>query len=616
MKKYNFHSPFYKETTIRLYDYYCHNIINKISSFSENETKNKINLILEKIKGKRFSNILVYGQVQSGKTMFFTTLIFSLIDKYINPSIVILCDNNSKLMDQTYSRIQNDINKISSTKDIALYKFEEYKNLITEEQATKSIPRIYFCLKQKDHLDNLKRIFTKSEFNKNLVIIDDESDVASVSCEKGTINKSITTMIDTAINKGWIVNYFPITATPYDNCSVDFNTKLKPNIIIALNSDAGYFGLQKFHSILNNPESNNIINISNNDISLNDCISDFSANILCQYKNKKHLTLLINNEIVNEKQNELCDYIKKKLKNEEIIVSPLNATGKSKIFGEYLSIDDNNIYNSQIIVGCNKVSRGVTFKNLDYMFLDGSNNISISTLLQRARWFGYRKNIDNLKIYLPEIYQNYFIEIADLAMLQNHILKNKIILNPYAYNILRHNFRNFKNLIYSNYQIKDNNKFKIMWYDDAWKEYDNDFKKIINILKEYPCEKINNNLVFKFKNINAFGNNIDIITKIINDKSSYIINDKNKSIIIRCIDCNKNYKFKSNIRKILKFDNKECISVHNYNDEYNDKFFNSIVIDLIKFKSWKIKNNNKNIKNNYNYKIIVQDLSLIDKYLY
>lgn len=615
MRKYNFHSPFYKETTNQLYGEYCKKIIYKISPFSEKETKNKIDLIIENIENEQFSNILIYGQIQSGKTMFFTTLIFALIDKYKNPSIVILCDNNLKLMQQTYSRIYNDIQKISSINNIAIYKFNDYKNFIREEEAWSSIPRIYFCLKQKDHLENLNRIFLNTDSKKHLVIIDDESDVASVSCENGYINKILIQIIDNALARQCIVNYFPITATPYDNCTVDFNTKLKPKKIIAIEASSTYFGLKKFHDLLNNKISGNIVNIDKNynSSSLDQCIFDFNNNVIKKSQNGKNLTLLINNEVINYEQNKLCDDIAKKLNNNDIIISPLNATEKSKSLEENLSIDDNKIYNSQIIVGCNKVSRGVTFKNLDYMFLDGNSKINISTLLQRARWFGYRNNLDNLKIYLPEIYQDYFIKISDLVQLQNYVIKNKITISPKTYNSIFYNFKNFGNLIYSNYKlINNNNKHKIIWYDDLWKEYgDTDFNDIISILKQYNYYVINNNLIFKFKNIDELGSNKNFIKEIINNKSSYILNNK-KSLVFRFIDCNKNFEFKPNFRKILKYNNKKYISVHNYNNEYDDEYFNSIVVDFVKFGAWELKNNKKIIKSYYNYKVIVKDTSLIE----
>lgn len=616
MRKYNFHSPFYKETTNQLYGEYCKKIIYKISPFSEKETKNKIDLIIENIENEQFSNILIYGQIQSGKTMFFTTLIFALIDKYKNPSIVILCDNNLKLMQQTYSRIYNDIQKISSINNIAIYKFNDYKNFIWEEEACSSIPRIYFCLKQKDHLENLNRIFLNTDSKKHLVIIDDESDVASVSCENGYINKILIQIIDNALARQCIVNYFPITATPYDNCTVDFNTKLKPKKIIAIEASSTYFGLKKFHDLLNNKISGNIVNIDKNynSSSLDQCIFDFNNNVIKKSQNGKNLTLLINNEVINYEQNKLCDDIAKKLNNNnDIIISPLNATEKSKSLEENLSIDDNKIYNSQIIVGCNKVSRGVTFKNLDYMFLDGNSKINISTLLQRARWFGYRNNLDNLKIYLPEIYQDYFIKISDLVQLQNYVIKNKITISPKTYNSIFYNFKNFGNLIYSNYKlINNNNKHKIIWYDDLWKEYgDTDFNDIISILKQYNYYVINNNLIFKFKNIDELGCNKNFIKEIINNKSSYILNNK-KSLVFRFIDCNKNFEFKPNFRKILKYNNKKYISVHNYNNEYDDEYFNSIVVDFVKFGAWELKNNKKIIKSYYNYKVIVKDTSLIE----
>lgn len=56
---------------------------------------------------------------------------------------------------------------------------------------------------------------------------------------------------------------------------------------------------------------------------------------------------------------------------------------------------NNTIFKSglSIIIGGDLLSRGITFKNLiTELFIYDSSSCAADTLLQRCRWFGYRKN--------------------------------------------------------------------------------------------------------------------------------------------------------------------------------------------------------------------------------
>lgn len=625
MKIYNLHSPFFKDK--KIFHKFKDKKIISIKEESLNKISNKIDYIFNLINNQKLTKIILYGQVQSGKTLFFTSLLFKFIDKFKDTIFLILSDNNKKLLDQTYQRLNDEIKSINQ--DYKLYKFDDFKNFIHEEKVVKNEPRFYFCLKQKDHLNCFADLIKNTSKINKIVIIDDESDVASVSLEDKAIKKGIEDIINISIQKNAITNYFPITATPFNNCSVKDNN-LKPDEIIPLIDNEEYFGLHKFYKLINSEQINNIVCIDASKYDLDKLILDFISDVQNSFEYK---TLLINKEYENIHQDELTNEIKEiinkknNLGEDKIIVAPLNSSEQFKNEQNEFYLDDNNIYKSQIIIGCNKVSRGVTFKHLDYVYLLGPQKISASTLLQRARWFGYRKNIDKLIIYLPENYIDYYIYIADLVALQFYILNNKEKLSADEFNEIFANIEFPKDLEYSKFLDLNISKIsKQMWFDDNWYDHDvlkfSEISKLLELMKSHNSKIINNNLVFEFENYNqllkVIGNDkIDKINKRLSDliQFTFFKVPKDKKIIIRFIDFDLNTKeFKVNFRKQInktnfKSSNLNKISVHGYNDEYNNYFFNDIVIDLLAFQSWKYVNSDKKdkiINNNINYKVLIK----------
>lgn len=89
---------------------------------------------------------------------------------------------------------------------------------------------------------------------------------------------------------------------------------------------------------------------------------------------------------------------------------------------EATRISDGTIKNKHVIyIGSDLLSRGVTINNLIVTFITrdaiGKNNAD--TILQRARWFGYReKFLDNMKIYTTQkIARDYF----DIWIMENNL---------------------------------------------------------------------------------------------------------------------------------------------------------------------------------------------------
>ena len=91
--------------------------------------------------------------------------------------------------------------------------------------------------------------------------------------------------------------------------------------------------------------------------------------------------------------------------------------------GQVILADEDNFYESKknglnIIVGGSLVSRGFTFNNLlvEIILNSPEQKIPADTLLQRARWFGYRRASNRYKymkiIMSPHIYNSFAEFIA------------------------------------------------------------------------------------------------------------------------------------------------------------------------------------------------------------
>lgn len=643
MIKINAHSPFSKKSSF--FDDFTKTHI-EIDKNSFNLIENKINWIFNLINEEdNFSNILIYGQVQSGKTLFFTSLIVKFIEKYNNPIIIILSNNNTKLLEQTFNRVKKEFNQLN--KFYNMYNYTHYKNM--QKMENSNDPQFFFCLKNTYHLEQIIRILKINIEPLNIIIIDDESDIASISNDK----KAIAELMDKLLSLSNVhkIRFFPITATPFDNISINDNQISKPKFVIGLDINDSYYGIKKFVSQINDYNFNNIklSSTQNNETFKNNCLFNAVVNFLGKISTSKdHKPLmLINSEHQIDEQETLCKWIENIIKNNDndwtisddlrnylnenkkYILGTINNSIDSIKNENKFTLDEYDNSFSQIVIGHNKVSRGVTFKGLSCTYMFGNPNITISTLLQQARWFGYRKNINDIEIYLPEYFIDYYIVIEGLVNYQFYQLKNNKYMSSNQLNELINNFILPINLEYSRFYKCSNNNKKI-WNNNQLDSYTNINDYDLDLLSKslenkFPWYIENNNKVYSLGSLSNLLKNInnDEKVKLINfltNKTSFYFNKSNdneiinknleKNIFIRFINFNENdnklipYKRKI-LNKHLFFDNSDRISIHGYNDEYNDKYFNSILIDIVSFKTWKYQGDKKT-KQDFLTKIILR----------
>lgn len=220
---------------------------------------------------------LVFGFVQSGKTLNYTSVVNSAMDAGYN-MIVILSGATNILRFQTQERIQLDLIGFDSGKDIGVGLVDNDPtkrpiSLTTKEQdfdkkiaaqnmagaslETVTVPVIAVIKKNVNALKNLNSWLNSQnstgKLNKSILLIDDESDYASVNTRKEEDPTAINMRIREMLNHFNVSSYCAITATPFanvlidvDNHNVDLGSDLFPKSFIwTLNKPSTYMGVNE-----------------------------------------------------------------------------------------------------------------------------------------------------------------------------------------------------------------------------------------------------------------------------------------------------------------------------------------------------------------------------------
>lgn len=461
---------------------------------------------------------LIIGDVQSGKTANYSGLICKAADVGYKV-IVLLTGTIEKLRSQTQKRIDEaftgrdsdamlkqktdyigvgkydkTLNAISFTSKSNDFKYKQAASLGMSLDSTND-PIIFIIKKNPKSLRNLIDWFrtnnNNQKINKSLLMIDDESDNASINTnpedrDPTKTNGLIVEMLG-LFNKA---SYVGFTATPFANIFIDpdtdedmKNANLFPrDYIYALNAPSNYIGARnifpdnaKYNFMLKKIYDGEIYFPLNhtkeavfNELapSLCDAINTFLiANVIRDLRgdDKTHRSMIVNISRFVNCQSQIYDLIynyvnkiknsvrlysklelKEALKNEDIL--KLKETFE-KEYGK-IGLDWNlimpqlytsiatiqvNIVNQRnigtlnyeeneenglrtIAVGGLSLSRGLTLEGLMVSYFY-RNSKMYDTLMQMGRWFGYRKNYDDLcRIWMSEEnidWYNYISEATD-----------------------------------------------------------------------------------------------------------------------------------------------------------------------------------------------------------
>jgi hypothetical protein len=215
------------------------------------------------------SNIgLVFGYVQSGKTMSFTTLTALAKDNGYR-IIIVIAGISTNLVAQSYTRLERDLQidsrsdlqwlslrnprrNDSTTREQIAGVISEYRDETFPEEDLKTI--LITVMKQRNHLPNLTELLSSLDLRGiPTLIIDDEGDQHSLNTkerrnartgvnETSAIHRRILELRG-ALPHHTFIQY---TATPQALLFIDIYNSLSPNFIQLLTPGTGYAGGSTF----------------------------------------------------------------------------------------------------------------------------------------------------------------------------------------------------------------------------------------------------------------------------------------------------------------------------------------------------------------------------------
>jgi len=220
---------------------------------------------------------MVVGHVQSGKTGNYSALVCKAADAGYKFIVVISGDKNN-LRNQTQERlnesfigqtkgVQVGAGKGNTSKELLPYSLTTIERDFNKQDADKlaqglnfdnvSVPILLVIKKNTSTLNNvidwLQKQYVNKVFNHAMLVIDDESDYASINTKENedptAINKKLRTLLG-LFHKSAYVAY---TATPYANIFIDHQVEtadlgrdlFPKDFIYALDAPTNYFGARR-----------------------------------------------------------------------------------------------------------------------------------------------------------------------------------------------------------------------------------------------------------------------------------------------------------------------------------------------------------------------------------
>lgn len=376
-------------------------------------------------------SFLLYGDVQSGKTNNLIYIIVNLFDAQKIDLVIYLTGIENDLLTQNQERFFNKFEEINEN-DFIVIQNKKLNPIEIEHDLKKGKKIIISSLKTNHRLKQIRELINKLSQKINILILDDEADQASLS------EKSLNIAKDYITKKN--IKYLSITASPFANLYYNHDFY---DYFFSLQTSTEYMGIDDFWS--------NIIIKNKKEKSILFGLIKWADNTI--KSKKENSQLLINIFSKQIKHNQIYEYINSCIKllskdknmmkikhylnefqiqnNEEKIQSFFSLVNYKNIVISNGTLHKKEIKNKgyEIIIGGIKLSRGITFHNLLTEIMLNMNDcgrIKAGTIIQRARWFGYRKkNIDNITIIMTPTIYNAYKEIKNLiTMTKGYNLSN------------------------------------------------------------------------------------------------------------------------------------------------------------------------------------------------
>lgn len=400
---------------------FCENVISQ-----DNLPKSALDLveynsdnILELLSDSK--SVLVFGQVQSGKTLNYSGLISRTLEEKVD-LIVVLAGTKTNLVDQTYDRLKGYFN---SSPSIDVVKMSKDLNLSLELEKIHrydSKKLILISLKHQDYLQKMR--FELHHNAVQTIIIDDEADQASLNTKEYYSHRNNTNDMSRiyselrSILNSDFVNLVQYTATPQALFLLSTDNALSPEKYYVQHPPEAYLGINE----LLNSNRNHLVEVSDFDSSYKYVIDQYIKTcykLVSQHDFDSNISCLIHSDWrtaqLKEDYRNVVNYINdysfdseewQNLENEKISIDKF----KSYFIGSYCIYD---VFNKKtvvewgkhqfiILIGGNMLERGFTIPGLVSTILTRNNKGASKgdTLQQRCRFLGYRGVLkDYLKVY-------------------------------------------------------------------------------------------------------------------------------------------------------------------------------------------------------------------------
>ncbi|NIJ52308.1 Z1 domain-containing protein [Dyadobacter arcticus] len=447
---------------------------------------------------------MVVGHVQSGKTGNFSALICKAADSGYKFIVVISGDKNI-LRTQTQERlnetfvgqtegIQVGAGKGNASKELLPISLTTIERDFNKRDADKSaqglnfdnvsVPILIVIKKNTSTLNSviewLQKQYRNNVIDHAMLVVDDESDYASINTKDNEDPTAINRKLRTLISLFHKSAYVAYTATPYANIFIDhevetaaYGRDLFPkDFIYALDAPSNYFGARRFFL---DPKRSNLVKISDwaevlplkhkSDFevvslpeSMLDAIRAFTLVISIRHlrgQDEKHNSMLIHatrfTDVHIRLSKRVEDYLTSikeavtvygKLPNavaQNALLQDLQKTFDThykyielsfhQVLGKLAEIAETIVVRevhqktsvpleyrkdtptNAIVIGGTSLSRGFTLVDLSVSYFLRST-IFYDTLMQMARWFGYRPGFEDLcRVFMPKTRMDDFAEV-------------------------------------------------------------------------------------------------------------------------------------------------------------------------------------------------------------
>ncbi len=234
------------------------------------ELRAKVEEAIEKLRHEATSQSrpgMLLGKVQSGKTRAYLGIVGRAFDTGYDVAII-LTKSARSLAEQTLSRIREDFEEFIEADQVEVFDILNVPELTPYELTHKLV---FVVKKEDDNMRRLLHLFQKQYpelQDRNVLIIDDEADMASISGRRingvsiaGTISRQIDQFRETVTKSAFL----QVTATPYalylqpeDEVAVNGTTFFKPKkpaFTVLLPTHGKYVGGDEYFEKSTDPDS-------------------------------------------------------------------------------------------------------------------------------------------------------------------------------------------------------------------------------------------------------------------------------------------------------------------------------------------------------------------------